>query len=174
MKWADEFIEIARVVKLIGLKGELKVIPLTRIPRDLERYRTFHIARKDGEFTAFQVEQIRTRPGFAGIRLAGLDSIERAETFIGQTLWIHRSQLQEPEEGEYYIRDLIGLQVVSTGGETLGTLTDVIELPAHDVYEVSADGTELLIPAVSDIVLNVDMKQRRMTVRLLDGLGDLA
>ena len=174
METADSLIELARIVKVIGLKGELKVLPFTRTPQDLDCYSTFFIAGNERDPVEYRVESIRANPRFAVIKFAEFEGIEDAEPFIGCELLVRRAQLRKIEESEYFIRDLIGIRVHTQKGEDLGTLTDVIELPSHDIYQVGSGESELLIPAVSDYILDIDVEHGRMIVRLPEGLRDLA
>jgi 16S rRNA processing protein RimM len=103
-----------------------------------------------------------------------LNDRNQAELLRDRPIMIRPEQLPPPREGEFFIRDLIGLQVHSEQGEPLGELTDVLELPAHDVYQVMAGERELLIPAVADVILKVDLERGLMIVRLPEGLLDIS
>lgn len=174
MESADSFIEVARVIKPLGLRGEFKVVSLTRIPLELGKYKTFFIAGENGRLTEFEVDHFRPMSKSVALKLVGLDDRDQAEQYRDCALLVRRDQLPQLEKGEYFIREMIGLQVFSEEGEELGTLTDVLELPAHDVYQIESAGRELLVPAISDFVLEIDLERRRMVVRLLQGLRDLA
>ena len=168
----DFYIEVARVVKAHGLRGEMKLLPYTESASDLAQYDNFWIG-VNGEMTGqFKVEWLRAAPGSATIKFAGIHDRNDAERFRDFDLYIHKSEMPAPPEGQYYIRDLIGLQVVSEGGAELGVLNDVYELPANDVYQVVRDGKELLIPAIGGVILDIQMDKRVMTVRLPEGLSD--
>lgn len=168
----DSLIEIARVVKPLGIRGELKVLSLSRTPQELERYRYFYI-QEDGVSRRIEVRRFSCRSGNAVIALEGIENRDQAERYRGKPLYISENQLSAPAEGEYYLSDLIGLKVQTPDGEFLGTLTDVFELPAHDVYQVKDGEKELLIPAVSEFILNVDLRRSIMTVMLIDGLSEI-
>ena len=97
----------------------------------------------------------------------------QAKTLEDKILYIHSSQLRDTTAGKYFIKDLIDLEVYTQQGELLGVLTDVLELPAHDVYQVNNGKREILIPAISSVILEVQLDQRRMVVQLPDGLEEL-
>ena len=173
MKSEDALIEVARIVKPLGIRGELKVLPLTRTPSELGRYKFFYIADESGRVTEVVVDCFQVRSNAVILKLVGLDARDQAEKYRDCALLIRQDQLPRPEEGEYFIQDLIGLSVVSDDGEELGTLRDVLELSAHDIYQVENGDRELLIPAISDFILDIDLKRRKMIVRLPEGLRDL-
>jgi len=119
---------------------------------------------------AYHVESARVRSGLVFLKLAGVDDVAAAEKLRGALVKIPPEKALPLEEGEYYIRDLIGLEVATAGGEALGVLTDVLRTGANDVYVV---GGKLMIPAVRECVLNVDTEKRTMTVALTEGLREL-
>ena len=108
------------------------------------------------------------------LKFKGYDNINDIEKYKSKDLLIPRDQAVELEPDEYFITDLIGLEVRTEDGEILGTMKDVLETGANDVYVVQMkDGKELLLPAIGDCILNVDLEQGVMTVHILDGLMDL-
>ncbi|RJP73627.1 MAG: 16S rRNA processing protein RimM [Candidatus Zixiibacteriota bacterium] len=173
MGQTDPLIEVARIIKPQGLKGELKVLPYSRDPQDLKRYQTLIIVREGGRRDEYTVERFRIMTDYVILKLTGVNDRDQAEEFRDLAVMVRPEQLPEPGEGEYFIRDLIGLQVFSEQGEPLGELADVLELPAHDVYQVISGARELLIPAIADVVQEINLERRVMIVRLLDGLLDL-
>lgn len=168
----DSYIEVARVVKAHGIRGQLKLLPYTESASDLTQYDSFWIGVNGEMIGQFKVERLQAVQGSATVKFAGIHDRNDAERFRDFDLYIHKSQLPAPPAGQYYIRDLIGLQVVSEGGAELGVLNDVYELPANDVYQIVRDGKELLIPAIEGVVLGIQMDKRVMTVRLPEGLSD--
>ena len=108
------------------------------------------------------------------LKFKGYDSINDVERYRGKDLWITREQAVPLGEDENFVADLIGLAVVTDGGETLGTMKDVMFTGANDVYVVEREnGKELLLPAIKDCILDVDLENGVMTVHVLDGLLDL-
>ena len=109
------------------------------------------------------------------LTLEGYDSINEASHLIGTELLLQREQLPEPAADEYYWQDLIGLTVMTDNGELLGTLTEIMETGANDVYLVHnrQTGREYLLPAIASVIGNVDLQARQMTVTPLEGLLDL-
>ena len=108
------------------------------------------------------------------LKFKGYDNINDVETWRQRDLLITRDQAVELKEDEYFITDLIGLTVVSEDEAVLGRVKDVLETGANDVYVVElTSGKELLLPAIKDCILNVDLEGGRMKVHVLDGLMDL-
>ena len=172
MNVSGSYIEVARIVKAHGLGGELKLLPYTGSAENLAQYDSFWIAQDGKMIGQFQVERLRAVNGAATIKLAGVDDRTAAEGLRDCALFILESQLPPPPAGQYYIRDIIGMRVISESGAELGTLNDILELPAHDVYQIIRNGREILVPAIAGVVLSIQMDQRLVTVRLPDGLTD--
>ena len=102
-----------------------------------------------------------------------LKDINEAELYKGAGIWIPEEDALPLEENEYYMRDLYGLAVVTEEGEELGTLADIYETGANDVYAIRQEGKkDLLIPAIQQCIVSVDIKNRIMVVRLLEGLRE--
>ncbi len=169
----SSFIEVATVVKAHGLNGDIKVFSLTRQPQDLNKYKVFYIREDSGDFTKLEVAGISIAGKSIRIKFTGFNHIDDVQPFINKPLFIHRDQLAKLEGGEYYISDLIGVQVILSDGAKLGVITDVFEYPANDVYLVVDEGRELMIPATKETILKVDIDNRVMIVNLLEGLEEL-
>ena len=165
----NDFLKIGVITSTHGLKGEVKVFPTT----DLERFDYLEYALLDTgkEKLRLEVERVRPQKNQLIIKFKGIDDINEIEKYKQHDLWIAREDAQELEEGEYYIGDLIGLKVFLEDGTRFGTLKDVMETGANDVYVVTdTNGKEVLIPAIEDCILDVDLEQETMTIHLLKGL----
>ena len=118
---------------------------------------------------AFQ--NVKFFKNLAILKFEGIDNINDIEMYKGRELWIPREEAQELGEDEYYVADLIGMEVLLENGEKFGVLRDVMETGANDVYIVDRmDGEEILLPAIHDCVLDVDVEKNTMTVHLMKGL----
>ena len=165
----EQFFRIGAISSTHGLKGEVKVYPLT----DPERFDelSYVLLETGRERIRLEVERVRWFKNLAIIKFAGLDDISMVEKYRGRELWIPREDAQKLDENEYYIGDLIGMQVVTEEGRLLGTVSDVLQTGANDVYVVSSEGKkDLLLPAVRHCILLVDVNENRMTVRLMKGM----
>ncbi|MPZ99894.1 MAG: 16S rRNA processing protein RimM [Dehalococcoidia bacterium] len=161
-------IAVGRINSPWGLKGHVKVTPLTGNPQRLAQ----------GASVLVRGERRRilehTEPyGYPMLLLEGYTNRNAAEGLRGELLEIEESELPPLPEGEYYIDDLVGLTVVTVAGDEVGELVEVLTTGANDVYVVRRPGArDALIPAVKDIVQSVDLEARRVTVDPLPGLLD--
>ena len=156
-----------------GIKGEVKVFPTTD---DAKRFKELKevILDTGKEYIPMEIEHVKFFKNMVILKFRGYDNINEIEKYKSRDLLITRDQAVDLEPDEYFITDLIGLTVVSDQGAELGTLKDVLETGANDVYVVAMkDGKELMLPAIGDCILNVDLEQRRMEVHVLEGLMDL-
>lgn len=164
------FLECGKIVATHGLRGEVKVLPWCDGPEALLPFGTLYL---DGGKTPLPVEKSRTAKGMALVKFRGVDSPEAAQPLRGKVLWLDRED-DALEEGQYYIQDLLGLTVADADtGAVYGTLSDVTETGANDVYHIaSPDGKTRLIPAIPQVIREIDIDGGRMTIRPLEGLFD--
>ena len=155
-----------------GVRGEVKVFPTTD---DAKRFKTLKKVILDGrEPLELSIEQVKFFKNMVILKFKGYDNINDVETWRQRDLLISRDQAVELKEDEYFITDLIGLTIVNEEEAVLGRVKDVLETGANDVYVVElTGGKELLLPAIKDCILNVDLEGGRMKVHVLDGLMDL-
>lgn len=161
----DSLVTVGKCLKPHGVRGEVKVAILTDFPERFEAAETllFH----DGKtVTEYRVEGARFHKKAVLLKLEGIDSMTAAEALRDQTVAIPEDELAELEEDEYWHFELEGLTVVDEEGQTVGRLTQVLENPGHDIYVVKGPAGEVLLPAVSEYILQVDLEQGRMRVRL--------
>ncbi|NLD19811.1 MAG: 16S rRNA processing protein RimM [Clostridiales bacterium] len=164
-----EKILIGKIVNAVGLKGEVKVYNYSDSIAAYENTETLYV-----DDTAHRVEGARRQKGTVVLKLEGIDDRNDAEKVRGSEIFMREEDLPPLPEGQFYIRDLIGMKVKEAEGEYLGTLTDVISNRAHDIFEIAReDGRKFLIPKVSQFVLNIDKDRREVTVKLIEGLVDL-
>ena len=156
-----------------GIKGEVKVFPTTD---DAKRFKELKkvILDTGKEYIPMEIEHVKFFKNMVILKFRGYDNINEIEKYKSRDLLITRDQAVDLDPDEYFITDLIGLAVVSDQGAELGILKDVLETGANDVYVVAMkDGKELMLPAIGDCILNVDLEQGRMEVHVLEGLMDL-
>lgn len=159
-----------------GLKGELKVFPTTEDPARFLDLTDVLLGDDEREDTLINVtvSGVRFFKNLVIIKLKGYDHINEVEGFKKQGLFVTRENAIPLEEGEYYVKDLIGLDVVTEEGESLGSLIDVLETGANDVYVVRKPGRkDILIPVIEECILEVSLEGGIMKVHLLPGLRDL-
>ena len=139
----------------------------TDFPGRFEAGSELWIEREDASFT---VERSRWQKGQAVLKLSAVDDRERADALRGRYLRVPGSHLAELEEGEYYLFQLMGLTAVTEEGRELGQVKDVLQTGANDVYVVDTPQGELLLPAIRDVIKQVDLGAGRLVVHLLPGL----
>lgn len=166
-------LEVGKIINTHGLRGEMKVQTWTDTPdvfADLDR---IYVSGKFGD-TELTVKHVKYQKNNIIVKFAEINTIEEAESFKNCILTADRNNLGELPEGVFYIADLIGLQVQTEDGTILGTISDILQTGANDVYEVARPGSKpLLIPAIPDVVRQTDLAAGTVTVRLLEGLLDL-
>lgn len=162
------FLECGKIVATHGLRGEVKVLPWCDGPETLVPIKTFYL---DGGNTPKRAERCRIQKNMVLLKLEGVDTPEAAQALRGRVLWLDREE-DTLEEGQYYIQDLIGLSVEDADtGERYGTLQDVTETGANDVYHVAfPDGRVQLVPAIPQVIAKIDIDGGKMLIRPLEGL----
>lgn len=166
-----DYLAVGKVVNTHGIKGEIKVMPITS---DISRfdYLLFVTASYEGVLKEFRVSGCRIHKGFVLMSLKGIETMDDAEKLKGQELLVQRKHAIELEEDEFFICDMIGIDVYEED-KLLGQLTDVLETGSNDVYIVHDNNKkEILIPALKSVVESVDIKGKRMQVKLPEGLID--
>ncbi|EXG86881.1 MAG: ribosome maturation factor RimM [Lacrimispora sphenoides] len=168
----DNLLRVGVISSTHGVRGEVKVYPTTD---DVNRFKSLKnvILDTGREHMDLEIQGVKFFKNMVILKFKGYDSIDDIEKYKGKDLLITRDQAVELGPDENFIVDLIGLRVVTEDGEEFGTLTDVIKTGANDVYEVkTAEGKEVLLPAIKECVLNVDLTEGTVTVHIMDGLLD--
>jgi 16S rRNA processing protein RimM len=166
------YLLVGRVSRPHGVRGELRVEIVTDYPERLSEHTYFYLAPPGSPAVVrrFLVEKVRIREDVALLKLVGCDDRNAADGLRGLLVQIPIEDAVPLEEGEYYLYQLIGVHVETEDGEGLGQVVDVIETGANDVYVVRGPRGEVLLPAIEDVVLGLDLESKRMMVRLLAGL----
>lgn len=170
------FLVIGRVVGAHGLRGELRVEIHTDFPEHFEVLETVYLGDDSttglgrGEPRHFHLERCRFHKGRAIVKLAGCETRSDAERLRGQWVQIPIEHARPLDEDEYYEYQIVGLEVWTDEGERLGRITEVLYTGSNDVYVVTGPEGEILIPALEDVVLQVDLEAGRIVVSLMEGL----
>ena len=168
----EDFFRVGVITSTHGLKGEVKVFPTTDEP---ERFRKLKeiIMDTGKERTTLHPVSVRFFKNMVILKFREFDSVDQVEGLRQAELYVARKDALPLSENENYIADLIGLSVAEdTEGRIIGTLTDVLQTAANDVYVVDMDGKEVLLPSIPECILNVDLEAGIITVHLMDGLLD--
>lgn len=166
----QEYLEVGQIVNTNGLKGLLKINPFTDDITRFERLKTILVEHKK-ELLEFEIESVRYQKKQVLLKLKGIDTIEEAEKYREDYLKINRNKEEKLPEDTYYIVDLIGLDIYTENGELLGKLDDIFSTGSNDVYVVkNSEGKQILLPAISNVIKNIDLEQKKIVVNLIEGL----
>ncbi len=168
----EKLLKVGVISSTHGLKGEVKVFPTTD---DVKRFRQLKEVLLDAgdEKPVLQIEQVKFFKQFVILKFKGIDDIEDVQKYKGKDLLVTRENAVELKKDEYFIADLIGVSVISDDNSLRGILKDVVQTGANDVYVIDLeDGRQLLLPAIKECVLMVDLDENIMKIHVLDGLLD--
>lgn len=159
----EKYLEAGKIVNTHGVRGEVKIMPWADSPEVIQKIKTLYVG---GE--AMRVTASRVHKGFVLCKLEGVDDVNAAMALKNKTVHISRKDVKLPK-GSFFIADIIGAKVVTEDGTELGTLADVMEMPAQNIYLVKGE-REIMIPAVEEFILKTDVKNGLITVRLIEGM----
>lgn len=167
-----DLITIGKIVKVWGIKGEVKVFPLTHNPERFKKLHSVFIVSPKGEEYEKRIRRVRFERGGIILSLEGFDTPEESAGLLNHLIKIPEKDLVPLPQGEYYIFQLIGLRVSTEEGKVIGILTDVFSTGSNDVYVVKRGEKEYLIPAIKDVIKEIDIKGKRMVIHPIEGLLD--
>ncbi len=166
----DNLLEIGQIVNSYGIKGFLKVVPFTD---DMQRYsdlKTVYI-EKNKKLKEMEIEEVKYHNKLVLLKLKGINSIDDTLEYKNCYIKIERKDAVKLPEDSYFIVDLIGINVETDEGKNLGTLIDVFPTGSNDVYVVKNElGKQTLLPAIGEVIKNVDIANKKMIVHLTPGL----
>ena len=165
----EKYFEIGQIVNTSGLKGVIKVKPFTDDINKFKKLKTIYIDLKK-ELKSFEIEKVYFNKNMVYLKLKGIDTVEEAQSYRNYYLKIERKD-EKLEKDSYYIVDLEGCEVYTEEQILLGTLVEVFSTGSNDVYVVkSEDGKQILLPAIKDVIKQVDIENKKIIVHLLEGL----
>lgn len=168
----EDFFQVGIITSTHGLKGEVKVFPTTDDPRRFKRLKEV-LLDTGRERICLEVEETKFFKQFVILKFKGLDEIEAVERYRKASLLVSRENAVKLGRDEYFVADLMGLRVRDEDGREIGILKDVMETGANDVYVIELDdGRELLLPAIRQCVLEVDVEAGFIRIHILEGLLD--
>ena len=168
----EQLLQVGVISSTHGVRGEVKVFPTTD---DANRFKKLKKVILDTgmEKKALEIQGVKFFKQFVILKFKGIDNINDIEKYKGKSLYVTRENAVKLKKDEYFIADLIDMQVVLEDGTLLGILTDVMKTGANDVYCVDSEKYgEVLLPAIGECILDVDVVGRTMTVHLMPGLID--
>jgi 16S rRNA processing protein RimM len=154
----EDLIRVGVIINTFGVKGEVKIYPDIDYFDELER-----VFIKDKEY---KIEKLRDQKGIIIAKFEGIDDINQIESLKNEEVMIALEDRPELPEGKHYVGDLLGLEVITEDGQVLGTLDNIYNTGANDIYEVG----EILLPATDEVIKQIDMENKKIIVHLLKGL----
>lgn len=166
----EDLLQVGVITSTHGVRGEVKVFPTTD---DMMRFKKLKDVVLDTgkEMKTLEIQSVKFFKNMVILKFKGIDNINDVEQYKTKSLYVTRKNAVKLKKDEYFIADLIGLSVYSDDESIKGQLKDVMETGANDVYVIELeDGRELLLPAIKECVLSVDMEAGMMKIHVLEGL----
>jgi 16S rRNA processing protein RimM len=167
----QEFFEIGQIVNTSGLKGVVKANLFTDEITKIEEFKKVLI-EKNKELKEYEIEEVKYHRNQALIKFKDIDTIDSAESLRNCLIKVHRSSEKELPKDTFYIVDLIGLDVYTDENEKIGKIKDVFSVPSgsHDIYVVETSEKDILLPAIGDVIKDINIADNKMIVHLIEGL----
>ena len=166
----EKLLQVGVITSTHGIRGEVKVFPTTDDPKRFKKLKQV-ILDTGKEKRDLEVESVKFFKQFVILKFKGIDNINEVERYKRCPLLVTRDHAVPLQEDEYFIADMIGMQVVTEDGALFGTLKDVIETGANDVYIIeSSEHGEVLVPAIKECILDINIEEQKMQIYLMDGL----
>lgn len=160
-----DFIKVGKIVNTHGIKGELKVLPLTD---DMTRFEELEYVYVENQ--KIEIEDVWYKKNFVMLKFKGFDNINDVLCFKDKYVYIDKENAIELPEDTYFIFQIIGLNVYLMSGELLGKITDVIQTGSNDVYVVKDDNKEYLIPAIKEVIKEINLDDKKVIIDPLEGM----
>lgn len=158
------------IVKTRGLHGCLKISCYVEKISSFARLKYIYLEQSSGERNRFCLTKINLSGKAVFVELEGVTDQESAQELVGCKVFLPRETLEKLSEGEYYWEDIIGLDVYTEDNKYVGSIESVFATGSNDVYVCRGEEREILLPAISNVILKIDLDRQLMTIRLLEGL----
>ncbi len=170
----NDYFVIGKIVNTQGVRGDVRILPQTDDITRFEKLEKVEIFRENDKnsIKVLTIGKVWYHKSFVVIKFKEIENMNDAEKIKDYFIRIDRKDAVPLEEDEYFITDLIGVKVITEDKENLGIIKDVITTGANDVYIIKTSGKDILIPAIKQCILDVDMENRIMTIHLMKGLVD--
>ncbi len=168
----EEIFQVGIITSTHGLRGEVKVFPTTDDAKRFKRLKEV-ILDTGREKLTLEIEGVKFFKQLVILKFKGIDNINDVEKYKKKSLYVTRENAVRLSRDEYFIADLLGMEVTDEQNEKIGVLKDVMQTGANDVYVITmTDGRQLLLPAIKQCILNVDLENNVMQIHVLEGLLD--
>lgn len=166
----EERLQVGVISSTHGVRGEVKVFPTTDDPKRYKKLKKVYLDT-GREFLPLEIQGVKFFKQFVIVKFKGIDNINDIEMYKGKSLLVDRKDAVPLKKDEYFIADMVGIEVYTEDGEKFGVLKDVMETGANDVYIIeSINHGEVLVPAIKHCILDVNIEENRMDIHLMDGL----
>jgi len=156
------------ILKPKGLKGEVKVEVITDFPESFLSRREYYAGKSVDSVERLKVKKAALAGGFAWLFFEGIDNMEKAEALTGWQLFVEEDQLLPQPDNRAYLHEIIGMKVLDRHRKEVGIVTNVIRMPAHEVYEVQVDGKKILLPAIDEFVEEFSLGEKYIIIPRFD------
>ena len=167
----EDFLKVGGIANTHGIKGEVKVFPTTDDPQRFCKLKNVKLDTGKG-YIDLEIQSVKFFKQFVILKFKGYDNINDIEKYKGKQLYVTRENAVELDEDEYFIADMIGLDVIDENDNHIGKLTDVTQTGANDVYVINMEDCEdeLLVPAIKECILDVNVKDGFIKIHIMEGL----
>ncbi|NIW80827.1 MAG: 16S rRNA processing protein RimM [Calditrichae bacterium] len=163
------YIAIGKITRTHGTAGYMEAIPYSDLPERFQKLKTLYIENEFG-MQGFIVEDVQISPRKSLLKFKGLDEREAVRFLAGKEIWVPEVQKIDLPDDTYFIHDLIGLKVFDIHGHYIGRLEEVFSNAGNDIYRVKVEDKEVLLPAVSQFIKKINLKEKKMIVELIEGM----
>ena len=168
----EKYLEIGQIVNTFGIKGQVKIVPFTDDITRFDELKEIYVEKKN-ELKLVQIEQVNYKKNMVILKLKGIETVEEAEKLRNCYLKIDRKDAKKLPKDTYFIVDLLGLDVYTDEGKLLGKVDDIYNAGSSDIYVVKDElGKQILLPAIKDVLKEVDLENQKIIVHLIKGLVD--
>ena len=168
----EKYLEIGQIVNTFGIKGQVKIVPFTDDITRFDELKEIYVEKKN-ELKLFQIEQVNYKKNMVILKLKGIETVEEAEKLRNCYLKIDRKDAKKLPKDTYFIVDLLGLDVYTDEGKLIGKVDDIYNAGSSDIYVVKDElGKQILLPAIKDVLKEVDLENQKIIVHLIKGLVD--
>ena len=166
----QEYFEIGQIVNHFGIKGMVKVVPYTDDITRFDNLKTVYVTIKQNK-KQYIIEEVKYHKNMVLIKFKGIDKVEDAECLRNGILEVERKDAAKLEKDSYYIADLIGMQVYTDDGKTLGVLDDIYNTGSNDIYVIKTEEyKQILLPAIKDVIKEISLEENKIIVHMISGL----
>ncbi len=165
----QELLQVGTIIKTHGIRGEVKVYPLTD---DVNRFKKLKevILEPDKDNITLEIEGVKFFKNLVILKFKNYNNINDIEMHVKKGIYVTRDNAVELDDDEYFVADLIGLNVVTDEDEDFGTVKDVLHTGANDVYVINHEGKDVLVPAIKECILDISIEDNLMKIHLMEGL----